>query len=151
MSWGKDEKIHLLVNCDITGTIWKKIAYCGKSMIRKNNRTLNIRKVTCKDCLINRKLCKSCYRLSNNKCSSTHEAEWYFHLQLPLSGDKNFTRKAEIGRCSEYLNKKDGKKKYANSARGLTFRDKEDIRIANKRTHADRMNSYRHGYGYNDS
>ena len=35
--------------------------------------------------------------------------------------------------------------------RGRTWRDREDTRIANKRTHADRMNSYNHGYGYEDS
>ena len=31
------------------------------------------------------------------------------------------------------------------------WRDREDTRIANKRTYADRMNSYNHGYGYEDS
>jgi hypothetical protein len=43
------------------------------------------------------------------------------------------------------------KKTMEGKGRGPTWRDKEDTRIANKRTHADRMNSYNHGYGYEDS
>ena len=43
------------------------------------------------------------------------------------------------------------KQNYDEGARGPTWRDREDTRIANKRTHADRMNSYNHGFGYEDS
>ena len=135
----KNEKIHLLIHCKITGTVLKKIAYCGKSMMRKMNRSIIKKETTCQNCLINRNLCEGCHWLSGtNRCWFLNETDWYFHSE-------------KIGECSNFISKEEGKKKYANSGFERTWRDKEDTRIANKRTHADRMNSYNHGYGYTDS